>query len=171
MFIIVLLITGSLADRFPNGGANCTSSTDCNSGGFCEKIFNSTISRCVCFSERGGPACAYHRYSKTTAACLQIILSIITLDGIGNLYIGSTNDGTWQLCLGLSVWILLIPLCCCLCCAKCICGEGKEPSMLVVGLWICLIATLMAGGFIWAEVVGARMLEPGFLDPNGYELV
>jgi hypothetical protein len=185
---LLMLVVCVCADRVPNGGANCTKAFDCGEdGGLCIQVLerNVTLYQCSCYPTRGAPDCSYRRFNRDRMVGLQIGLSFITIDGIGNILMGN-DRGTWQLCLGLSVWILLIPLCCCLCCGAACMGickgianntseeEDKEhyKGLGVSGLicWCCLSTILMVSGFAVSVADGVAMMDPDYHDPMGFKL-
>ena len=171
LLLILLALYNVIADPLPNGGQICNSSVDCNNdiGGFCKKDDkNGTIVNiCVCFPQYGNPNCSYQRKSKDLAGGLQIGLSFVGVNGVGNFIIGDLSHAVPQLLMGL----FSITSCCfSICIFACAISDHKGLASLFTALVFCIIFLVLLGGFGWSIADGALMIMGKKSDSNGYAL-
>jgi hypothetical protein len=162
VLILLLLVTLTLADPQPIGGAPCADNYDCGgiNAGACR---NGT---CVCPSEYANPNCNYSRKSKALCGGLQFIC-FAGVGGVGNLVCGRTGPGVGQLVLMLAATFACFAGIC-ICCGVSFKAEGAFVGCAVLFLVI-LIGAVVAG-FIWSIVDGALMLQGRITDLDGYAM-
>ena len=166
IIIISFLLTLTIADPVPSGGANCTQDIDCG-GVDAGKCVNNT---CKCPPQFANVSCSYKRQDAVVPGALNIALPFIGVGGVGNFIIGRTGPAVAQLILMLTVYIILIPTSIIMCGGACC---GKAGKIIGIGLGtVIIIAAILAGlgGFIWSIIDGAYMLEGKLADGNGFNL-
>ena len=163
---VVLLVTQTLADPVPAGGANCTDNFDC--GGV--YIGTCVNSKCQCSPRFAGINCSYERVSANVAGALNIALPFVGVCGVGNFIIGRTGPAIGQLLLTLSLYIILIPLCICGCCIAGCKGYKKLIFSTLGCILLCVAILAILAGFIWSIVDGALILQGKYTDGKGFDL-
>ena len=163
--LVAFSVILTLADPTPTGGANCTDDSDCNGSNGGECSGNNT---CICPNTLADVDCSYQRYSADLAGGLNIGLPFIGICGIGNFVIKNNGHAIGQLILGLSNWMILLPMCCG---AIALGLSGKSKEFIFVGGPLACVAFLGGlAGFIWSIVEGALMIQGDITDGNGYSL-
>lgn len=160
-----------MADPVPNGGQRCNSSNDCNNGigGVCEKgnQNGTVIDICVCFPSYASPDCSYQRKNKDLAGGLQIGLSFIGVNGVGNFIIGDLSHAIPQLLMG---FFSITSCCFAICIFACAVSDHKGIAGAFAVAAFCVIILVLLGGFAWSIADGALMIMGKKVDSNGYAL-
>ncbi len=174
LLIIAILIKFTRADPTPNGGMVCDENpkvTQCLGGICLLDVKNNTYEKtCACFVEYGNVDCSYHRKQRSYVGWMQIGLSFIMINGVGNFMLGYVGKAAGQLVLGLFMIMCIIPMLCCTICGAIGSGDSKLIANTVNKIITCVMCICVMSGFIWSLVDGVWILSGESVDANGYSL-